>query len=143
MTEFEQDVSTVNRRQFIRIPAHCQVVVQKILFSAKGDTEAWGKVKNIGAGGILFISEKECRPDDMLKVTITLPGWKKHHPQFLRVYEDDITPPMTAVCQVLRSMKLDDGQYELAAKFINVYEDDLTGLQRFIETEAYRLGVAN
>lgn len=134
--------TTKNRRQFVRIPAHCQVMTQKILFSAKADTETLGEARNIGAGGLLFVAKSDYREDDLFKVTITMPRWKKHHPQFLRVYEDDMTSSMTAVCQVTRTTQLPDGSYEVGAKFVNIYEDDRTGLQRFIEVEAERLGVA-
>jgi c-di-GMP-binding flagellar brake protein YcgR len=141
MTNSTSQTTTKNRRQFLRIPAQCRIVAQKILFSAKADTETLGEARNIGAGGLLFVSKAGYHKDDLFKVTISLPRWKKHHPQFLRVYEDDITSPMTAVCQVTRTEQLPDGTYEIGAKFVNIYEDDRTGLQRFIEVEAERLGL--
>lgn len=130
-----------NRRQFVRIPAHCRLMAQKILFAAKADTETLCEARNIGAGGLLFVAKNDYHKDDRFKMTIIIPRWKRHHPQFLRVYENDVDSELTAVCQVTRSQKLPDGSYEVGAKFINIYEDDRVGLQRFIETEAQRLGM--
>lgn len=130
-----------NRRQFVRIPNHCKLTAQKILFAAKADTETLGEARNIGAGGLMFVAKHDYHKDDMFKMTITIPRWKKQHPQFLRVYENDIDSELTAVCQVTRAVQLTDGTYEVGAKFINIYEDDRIGLQRFIESEAQRLGM--
>ena len=130
-----------NRRQFVRIPAHCRLIAQKILFAAKADTETLCEARNIGAGGLLFVAKNDYHKDDLFKMTITIPRWKKHHPQFLRVYENDVDSELTAVCQVTRTHKLPDGKYEVGAKFVTIYEDDRIGLQRFIETEAQRLGM--
>jgi hypothetical protein len=130
-----------NRRQFVRIPNHCKLTAQKILFAAKADTETLGEARNIGAGGLMFVAQREYHKDEMFKMTITIPRWKKQHPQFLRVYENDIDSELTAVCQVVRTERMPDGNYEIGAKFINIYEDDRLGLQRFIEAEAQRLGM--
>jgi c-di-GMP-binding flagellar brake protein YcgR len=132
-----------NRRQFVRVPAHCRLTAQKILFAAKADTETLCEARNIGAGGLMFVAKSDYHKDDMFKMTITIPRWKKHHPQFLRVYENDIDSQLTAVCQVTRSRKLQDGTFEVGAKFVNIYEDDRVGLQRFIEAEAQRLGMTS
>ncbi len=141
MTVSSTKPAVKNRRQFVRIPAHCRLTAQKILFAAKADTETLGEARNIGAGGLMFVAKCDYRKDDMFKMTITIPRWKKHHPQFLRVYENDVDSELTAVCQVTRSTRLPDGTYEIGAKFINIYEDDRIGLQRFIEAEAQRLGM--
>jgi hypothetical protein len=141
MTTFTPEPRVVNRRRFVRIPANCKVVASKILFSAKGDNKLWGEARNIGAGGILFVCEKSSCMDDMLKVTVTIPGWREHHPQTADGPTDTHNSSFTAVCRVLRSKKLPLGGCELAAKFVNIYEDDMTALQRFIEAEAERLGV--
>ncbi len=130
-----------NRRQFVRIPAHCRLTAQKILFAAKANTETLGEARNIGAGGLMFVAKCDYHKDEMFKMTITIPRWKRHHPQFLRIYENDMDSELTAVCQVTRSQQLPDGSFEIGAKFVNIYEDDRIGLQRFIEYEADRLGV--
>jgi hypothetical protein len=133
--------ATKNRRKFIRIPSSCQLTTQKILFSAKADSETYGQAQNICAGGVLFVAPRDFHRDELVKMSITLPRWKKHHPQFFRADEDDVNVPITAICQIIRSQNLTDGRYEVAARFVDVYEDDLEGLTRFIEAEAERLGV--
>ncbi len=133
---------TKNRRKFLRIPSSCNLTTQKILFSAKADAETSGQAQNIGAGGVLFIARRDYHRDELVKMSISLPRWKKHHPQFLRVDEDDITAPITAICQIVRSQQKPEGNFEVAAKFVDVYEDDLIGLKSFIESEAERIGVS-
>ncbi len=130
-----------NRRQFIRIPSSCQITTQKILFSAKADSESIGQTQNIGAGGVLFLSPRDFHRDELVKMIIALPLWKQHQSQFFRAAEDDAGTPMTAICQIIRSQFLPEGRFEIAAKFVDVYEDDLTALKAFIESEAERLGV--
>lgn len=141
MTALSTKSEVKNRRQFVRIPAHCRLTAQKILFAAKADTETLGEARNIGAGGVMFIAKNDYHKDEMFKMTITIPRWKKHHPQFLRVYENDIDSQLTAVCQVTRTHKMPDGTYEVGARFVNIYEDDRVGLQRFVEAEAQRMGM--
>jgi hypothetical protein len=132
--------SVKNRRKFIRIPSSCKLTTQKILFSAKADSESCGEAQNIGAGGVLFVANRDYHCDELVKMTIALPTWKKHHPQFFRAEEDDVTAAMTAICQIIRTRQAQEGQFEVAAKFVDVYEDDLIGLKSFIEHEAERLG---
>ncbi len=45
-----------------------------------------------------------------------------------------------AICQIIRCKQVAIGSYEVAAKFVDVYEDDLIGLKSFIEHEAERIG---
>jgi hypothetical protein len=141
MTSFTPSVSIKNRRRFIRVPASCKVAAQKILFFARGDSELWGEAKNIGAGGILFTSDRECHKDDMLKVTMSLPAHSGDYPRLPNTPKEETSTPITAVCRVLRARSLPSGLYELAVKFVNIYRDEMNGLKEFIETEAERLGV--
>lgn len=143
MTTVAPQVSTKNRRRFVRVPANCKVAAQKILFFARGDLEIWGEAKNIGAGGILFTSPQQCCKDDMLKVTLTLSSFADDYPQVMNVSEQEQGTPITAVCQVLRSRRLPTGGFELAASFVNVYRDEMTSLKQFIESEAERLGLVS
>jgi len=136
----ETQTTTTNRRKFIRIPSSCKLTTQKILFSTKADSESTGQAQNIGAGGVLFSAGRDYHRNELVKMTISLPTWKKHHPQFFRVDEDDVNSTIMAICQIIRSKQVATGSYEVAAKFVDVYEDDLTGLKSFIEHEAERIG---
>jgi c-di-GMP-binding flagellar brake protein YcgR len=143
MTTISTKPVVKNRRQFVRIPAHCKLTAQKILFAAKADTETLGEARNIGAGGLMFVAACDYHKDEMFKMTISIPRWKKHHPQFLRVYENDVEAELTAVCQVTRTRQMPDGTYEVGARFVNIYEDDRVGLQRFVDAEAQRMGMTS
>lgn len=136
----EIQTTTTNRRKFIRIPSSCRLTTQKILFSTKADAESSGQAQNIGAGGVLFVADRDYHRNELVKMTIALPTWKKHHPQFFRADENDVTSAIMAICQIIRCKQVSTGIYEVAAKFVDVYEDDLIGLKSFIEHEAERLG---
>ncbi len=86
----ETQTTTTNRRKFIRIPSSCRLTTQKILFSTKADAESSGQAQNIGAGGVLFVADRDYHRNELVKMTIALPTWKKHHPQFFRADEDDV-----------------------------------------------------
>jgi hypothetical protein len=142
MPQSHSHSSVKNRRQFLRVPSNCNVVAEKIHFSAKANTEVFGEVKNIGVGGLMFVADSDCHENDMFKVTITLPRWSNasSYPRTPDVF--DLTPnDLTTVCQVIRSKPTEDGQFEVAAKFVNVYEEDMDGLRHFIDGEADRLGI--
>jgi hypothetical protein len=129
------------RRGFVRVPSCCRVEVETIHFAAKGVAGLWGEVKNIGAGGICFVCDSRCRVADLLKVTIHLDGWRKQHEQHFGVYDEDFSSPVTAICRALRVDRVEEGRCEIAAKFEDVYQDDLSRLKRFVELEAQRIGV--
>ena len=125
--------STVkNRRQFVRIPAQFRLFAQKILFEAKVDTGVWGEVKNIGIGGLLFVARGEFHENDKLKVTLAPPDPGKDHPVNESPTPHESTGSITAVCQVKRAHKLADEEFEIGAKFVNVFRDDLSALKQLV-----------
>jgi hypothetical protein len=136
MVTTKTETTTKNRRKYVRIPTNCRISAEKILFSAKADTETLGEARNIGAGGLLFVAEREYHSDDLFKLTITIPRWKEFNPTALGGDSSALHQPMTAICQVTRSRQLPDGGYEIAAKFVNVYEEDKVDLERFIKEKA-------
>jgi hypothetical protein len=107
-----------------------------------GGGQARGEIRNIGAGGLLFSTELDCRKAERLKVIIDLPDNLEGASTAATARQldaPDRTVSVTAVCEVLRSNKLYDERFEIAARFITVPKEDMAILKRFVDTELKRL----
>ncbi len=122
------------RRRFVRVPAKCHVIADRIHYSAKADTKTLAEARNISANGVLFVSEQEFHADEQFKVAICL-GRDKSGRVKLTDCHDAATAELTAVCRVVRSKKLPDGMFEIGAEFERVYQEDLLGLKDFLAQE--------
>ncbi len=72
------------KRDFLRMPLDCELDYQ-----LEGDSERHrGQVRNLSAGGLLFVAPQELATDQRLLVTLTP--------------VNTITPPMSANARVLR-----------------------------------------
>jgi c-di-GMP-binding flagellar brake protein YcgR len=90
---------------------------------------------DISAGGLLLSSPKAIPLGTLLKLEIKVPGWGKHQGKFGPAHEQDLRP-LVAVGQVVRLETLEEGEFELGVKFLNVYPDDQEALRKFIEASA-------
>jgi len=89
-------------------------------------------LENISLGGVL-LNSKECFDHNTkLKLKIKLPGWKKHCPGTQLTEDNSNEKPFTAVCEVLRIRRVENG-YEHAARFIGIAPRDYIGLQGYLE----------
>ena len=70
----------------------------------------------------------------LLQVKLTLPGWHKYHTGFLKVLEDSIGTPLTAVCEVLRCERAGK-EFSTALRFINVDPEDFMALESYLDTQ--------
>lgn len=138
----ETQSSTTNRRKFIRIPSSCRLSTQKILFSTKADAASSGQAQNIGAGGVLFVADRDYHRNELVKMMIALPSWKGDHGHLFPADDNGGTSAIMAICQIIRCKQVSPGNYEVAAKFVDVYEDDLMSLKSFIEHEVERIGAS-
>lgn len=130
-----------NRRKFLRIPSSCSVTIQKILFSAKADSEFVGQAQNISEGGLMLTAARDYHLDELVKISISLPAWAKAVSVPTQDPTTEFVPFMSAICQIVRTRRLSEGGYEIAGRFVDVFEDDLAALKAFIESESKRLGV--
>ena len=76
------------------------------------------KVKNIGTGGLAFLSDQECKPKTRLLFTIALQDY-------------DAEEPINAIGEVIWiNCSKFTKQYCIGVKFINMLEDDRLNLTR-------------
>lgn len=119
------------RRQYQRIPMGATVAFQELTF-AKDANPAQSAYRDVSAGGLLLSSPREIPLGTLLKLELRVPGWGRHQAHFGPVQDLDARP-LVAVGQVVRVEALDNSQYELGIKFLNMYPDDMTALLKYIE----------
>jgi c-di-GMP-binding flagellar brake protein YcgR len=119
------------RRQYQRIPMGATVAFQEITFTKEADP-AQCAYRDLSGGGLLIASPREVPLGTLLKIEMRVPGWGKHQNHFGAAQDLDLRP-LVAVGQVVRLEALDDSQFELGIKFLNVYPDDMTALLKYIE----------
>jgi c-di-GMP-binding flagellar brake protein YcgR len=122
------------RREFPRIPKEVTVEANLVTYPVNETDFSKGKSKDISQGGILLHLNEQFAPGALLQVRITLPGWRKNHPGFLKVTEDSIGSPFTAVCEVVRTNMVGD-VYQTAVKFVNIDEDDYRALKGYMKKQ--------
>lgn len=120
-----------DRRQYQRIPMGATVAFQEITFSKDAEA-AQCAYRDVSGGGLLLSSPREIPLGTLLKLELRVPGWGKHQNHFGAVQDLDLRP-LVAVGQVVRVEVLDNAQFELGIKFLNVYPDDMTALLKYIE----------
>jgi hypothetical protein len=138
---FADERPTEDRREFLRVPTNCEVVARKIHYATDGIVQMWGEVKNVSAGGILFICEQGCCKSDEVKIEITLPESMKEEAAMGRYFKNDQPLTVAAICNVLRTRELEDGRCEVAAEFISIFNEDQPTLEAFVASEAGKLGI--
>jgi c-di-GMP-binding flagellar brake protein YcgR len=122
------------RRNYRRMPMGATVGFQELSFSTAPEpaTSVYG---DISAGGLLLSSPKAIALGTLLKLEQKLPGWGKHQGRFGPAHDQDLRP-LVAVGQVVRVETMEEGDFELGVKFLNVYPDDQEALRKFIEASA-------
>jgi len=122
------------RRNYRRMPMGATVGFQELSFSTAPEpaTSVYG---DISAGGLLLSSPKAIPLGTLLKLELRVPGWGKHQGRFGPAHDQDLRP-LVAVGQVVRIETMEEGEFELGVKFLNVYPDDQEALRKFIEASA-------
>ncbi len=122
------------RRTYRRIPLGASVGFQELSFSAAPEP-ATSVYADISAGGLLLSSPRAFPLGTLLRLEMKVPGWGKHQGRFGPAHDQDLRP-LVAVGQVVRIETLDEGEFELGVKFLNVYPDDREALRKFIDASA-------
>ena len=133
-TQTEETSARTERRRYPRLQKQTKVLTGKVTYPIDEDNFVTGNSENISLGGILMHTGQAFEEGALVQLKITLPGWHKHHPGFMKVLEDSIGSPMTAICEVLRCEKK-GGDYTTAARFINIDPDDFVAFQNYIEKQ--------
>jgi c-di-GMP-binding flagellar brake protein YcgR len=126
-------MSTADRRQYVRLSRAFRVSLRLFGFPLVAQEVVEASCRNISVGGMLLESPSGFDSGDMVQTTIRIPGLNKFHPGFFKVFENDFDQNLMAVAEVIRSEEQEaTGSYELALRFVDVYEDDWKALHGMI-----------
>jgi len=131
-TKIPKATLKAERRKYPRLKKRSHILAGKVTYPIDEENFATGISENISLGGVMLDSGKAFEEGSLMQVKITLPGWHKYHPGFIRVLEDSIGSPMTAICEVMRCEQSGQG-YAIAARFINIDPDDFIAFQDYLE----------
>lgn len=135
--KLQESTQVAERRRHPRLKKRAKILTGKVTYPIDEDNFARGVSENISLGGVMVNTEKQFEKGSLIQLKITLPGWHKYHPGFIRVLEDSIGSPLTAICEVLRSERTGEG-FATAAKFINIDPDDFAGFQGYLEKQSVK-----
>jgi hypothetical protein len=133
-TETKKMTSKTERRKYPRHKKRADILAGEVTYPVNEDNFARGFSENISLGGIMMNTKNQFEKGSLIQLRITLPGWHKCHPGFIRVLEDSIASPLTAICEVLRCEQAEPG-YATAARFINIDPDDFVGFQSYLDKQ--------
>jgi hypothetical protein len=133
-TASDDHASGAERRESPRIKRSMAIKASRIEYPMSLAISTEGAMVNLSRGGVQFTCSKEFDLNSLVQLNMTLPGWTKHHPGFIRVYEDSIGRPFTAVGEVLRCDKSGD-EYSIATRFVNIDSDDMIGFEGYLSAK--------
>ena len=90
------------KRNFIRMSVNCEINYKL----TDSEQSYQGRCTSLSGAGLAFISEREFEQGKSMEVNV--------------IPENTITPPMTAYVEIVRSIKLDSGQYEIGAQIKSI-----------------------
>jgi len=133
-TEASQKSLQTERRRYTRVPKQTTVTMGKVTYPMDDAAFVKGKTENISLGGVKMNLPSRFEEGTLVQMKITLPGWQRHHPGFIKVLENSIGSPLTAIGEVMRADKSANG-YAVAARFVNIDPDDFVALQKYLEKQ--------
>ena len=129
-------IGGAERRKSPRIKRSMAIKATRIEYPMSLAVSTDGDMDNLSRGGVQFTCGKEFDLNSLVQLNMTLPGWTKHHPGFIRVYEDSIGRPFTAVGEVLRCDKSGD-DYKVVTRFVNIDPDDMIGFEGYLSAKDF------
>jgi len=121
------------QRSFRRMPMEAEVAFQELSFEKESEA-IQTKYKNVSGGGLLIASKHECPLGTLIKLEIRVPGFVNYAVRASTPTQPYEQKALVAVGQVVRVESLENGEFELGVKFLNVYPDDLNALLALINS---------
>ncbi len=122
------------RRKFKRLSKQASLMVRTLAYE-KEPMQSVSVYKDLGGGGMLFESEQSYPEGSLLKIQAMVPGWGGHIRNFKRT-QDNEKHALVAVAEVVRVKEKNGNRFEIAVRFVNIYENDHRALIEYIESMA-------
>lgn len=128
-----KDGGNRERRRFKRLPESFRVEWAEVAFGS-GRKKAASDTKDVGAGGLLIESSEPCGIGTVLNLKISVPGWKKFRPGFLKYDWTSAPEPLVALGRVVRVEEVLPGRlYEIGVSFTGMDEIEQGALGRLLD----------
>ena len=122
------------RRKFKRLSKRASLKVRTLAYESE-PAQLVTLYKDLGGGGMLFESERPYPEGTLLKIQAMIPGWGGYIRNFKQT-QDNEKHALVAVAEVVRAEKRLEKGFEVAVRFINIYENDHRALIEYIESMA-------
>jgi len=123
----------MDQRKIHRIPKQVPVSVTKLSYPMTTADGEPGLGTDISLGGIRFLSPVPYEIGAILSLKIELAGWqgyRKPHSLFVDMAAEE---PFSAVGEVVWCREPNERlAFEIGIKFVNVYDEDLRALERYL-----------
>jgi PilZ domain len=125
------DKSKIENRLYVRIKQNAILTCEKYVFPPGTDTTLQASAKNVSSGGLLFESPVVYAIGDTLRIELSLPGWEKCKVEFYKG-GDSYSKPLLALASVVRVEALENGRFEIGAKFCALDAGDQMALDKYL-----------
>jgi len=122
-----EDACNIERRTFVRLPKEANVEYHERDHPLEDGKIHPARMKNVGAGGLLFESGKMIDVGRVLQLNIF---FNNRHKQG----DEAVSRPIIIIAEVIRSVEVIKGEkYDVGVRFVDIYEEDLERLLEFLE----------
>ena len=121
-------------RKCSRIPRGVQLEIKKLEYPLSNEFGETATSRNIAKHGICFTAPTRYGPGEILSLSMKLNGWHRHRKGLTAILNDKLskTDVLTVIAEVIwaKTSAASNG-YDIGVKFINIYEDDVTALEKY------------
>ncbi len=125
---YDQD----ERRRYPRLDKKASLQVQILSYSPQPEQQI-SEYRDVGGGGMKFVSDRDYPEGTLLKIQAKVPGWGSFVGGFQSPQENE-SRSLVAVAEVVRSVPSNGKRYEIGVKFVNLYESDHRALVEYINS---------
>jgi len=127
----------ITDRECTRIPRGVEIEIKKLEYPLSNESGEKSTTRNIAKRGICFSASTQYKAGETLSINIRLKGWHRHRKGLTAILNDELsqTDVLTVIAEVMWSKESTAiNGYDTGVKFINVYEDDLTALEKYFSS---------
>ncbi len=107
-------VGVKERRRYTRVPSKVRLRYQVLEIPLRSPMKE-GRIVDISAGGVAFVSDGPVDDEDVLKIELHIPDYHKAFP------ERKVFGPVVSLAKVVRQWKNTNGEHCVAVKFVDIY----------------------
>lgn len=130
-----------DQRRFPRIEKDVEIEVVKLTYPPSKSSELCCETRDIGGGGICFVSPKPYETGTLLQLNILIKGWRHHKKPFSKLMDLTSNTPLTAIAEVAwQKQREADNAFDIGVRFQNIDPDDERAFKNYLKTLKNREG---